>query len=115
MTKKTEAKPIPVGTVLDVAIGRRHMVTHIGDTEWLLGKVVETLDDDVLRVEVAIDATMHGRVVDNAGNFLISDAEKRAGKIVREVPPVRAGVRNPINVWAMSEKQEKALALAPVA
>jgi len=87
------------GTVVLVCIGYRHLGNRIGEPEWVGGRVLEDgpdpedvkngiKEDGEVDVEVVIDPTLHGRVVDARGNFLIDDQERKAGRIIRSVIPV---------------------------
>lgn len=115
---------LPLGTLVAVCIGFRHMNDHIGEPDWLAGKVIaepsqEELDeglrvDGEVQVEVPIDEVLHGRVVDAEGNFLISLPEKKAGKLVRWVFPADPAFSEP-GTWrpdpkAAAESRKAALA-----
>lgn len=116
--------PLALDLIVAVCIGFRHEMTFIGDPDWLEGKVVklptqEEIDEGIriegeCLVEVPIDEVLHGRVVDPAGNFLISLPEKRAGKILRWVMPADPTFVE-INTWRPDprlaiEARKKALA-----
>lgn len=115
---------LAVGTLVAVCIGFRHMNDHIGQADWLAGSVVaepsqEELDEGLrvegeVEVEVPIDETLHGRVVDADGNFLIAHSEKKAGKLRRWVFPADPSFAEP-NTWrpdpkAQAEARKAALA-----
>lgn len=104
---------LPIGSLVAVCIGFRHMNDHIGEPDWLAGKVIteptqEELDEGLrvegeVQVEVPIDEVLHGRVVDLDGNFLVSQAEKKAGKLLRWVSPADPAFSEP-GTWRPDPK-----------